>query len=285
MLAAGAAIIVLVVAALVALPALVDTPRVQALIATSASHALGRPVTFASVSVKVFPLPAVDLHRLQVAEDPQFGTAPFLKLDTGEVRIKLRPLLTGRLELGDVVLTKPTISVIQDAAGRWNIASLGGPTETRTPAPRPRGGGGGAPAGASAVLGSRVRVEDGIVTYVARTTGGAISKYRLENLDLTLTGSGGMLAIKAGARVKPGDLALSLADGGITLGTGRSLLESPLRGRLTLEGKDIKDLVATAAGPSPAIGGGIKGTLTLAGTAGSRAPRATSSSPTSASPK
>ena len=271
-LAAGAAIIVLVVAALVALSSLVDTPRVQALIAAGASQALGRPVTFSSVSVKVLPLPAVELHQLQVAEDPQFGSVPFLKLDTGEVRFRLRPLLTGRLEFGDVVLTKPTISVIQDAAGRWNIASLGGPADTRTPALRPRSGGGAATAGAGAVLGSRVKLEDGIVTYVARTAGGAVSNYRLENVDLTLTGNGSQLAVKAAARVKPGDLALSLSDGSVTLGTGRSLLESQVRGRLSIEGKDIKDLVATAAGPSPVMGGGIKGTLMLAGAVGS--PRA-----------
>ena len=40
----GALVVVLALAALAAAPFLVDTPRVQALIASSASQALGRPV-------------------------------------------------------------------------------------------------------------------------------------------------------------------------------------------------------------------------------------------------
>ena len=47
------------IALIVAVPFVVDTPRVQTLIASSASQALGRPVKFASVSVVVFPRPAV----------------------------------------------------------------------------------------------------------------------------------------------------------------------------------------------------------------------------------
>ncbi len=267
------AIIVLVIAALIALPAVVDTPRVQALIANGASQALGRPVTFASVSVKVLPRPAVQLHQMQVAEDPTFGTVPFLKLDTGEVRLRLQPLLKGHLEFGTVVLTKPTITVIQDAAGRWNIATLGGSGEPKAAAPRQRaGGGGGSATGAGAILGSSVKIQDGVVTYMARSAGGVASNYRLEHVDLTLTGSPSLLAIKADARVKPGDLSLSLADGSVAISPGKTLLELPVRGQLTIEAKDIKDLVATAAGPSPVIGGGIKGKLALAGAVGS--PRA-----------
>src|SRR5437762_1098565 len=97
-----AAVLVLIVAALILVPILVDTPRVQALIATNASQALGRPVKFRSMSISVLPLPAVALHGLEIADDPQFGTEPFLKLETGKVRLKLLPLLTGRVERGDV---------------------------------------------------------------------------------------------------------------------------------------------------------------------------------------
>ena len=269
----GAAIIVLVIAALIALPALVDTPRVQALIASSASSALGRPVTFASVSVKVFPLPAVQLHNLQVAEDPQFGTAPFLKLDTGEVRLRLRPLLTGHVEFGQVVLTKPVITVIQDAGGHWNVATLGASPDGKATASRSRtGGSSGGSGGAGAVLGSSVKIDNGTVTYMARTAAGAGSNYRLEGVNITLTPSATTLGIKADAVVKPGDLKLSLKDGSVGLSGNKSLMESPLRGQLSVDAKDLKDLVAAAAGPSPALAGGIKGKLALAGAVGS--PRA-----------
>ena len=65
----GAVVVLLLVVAAIALPRLVDTPRVQAMIAGSASQAIGRPVKFESLSVALFPLPAVELHKLEVAED------------------------------------------------------------------------------------------------------------------------------------------------------------------------------------------------------------------------
>src|SRR5438477_423598 len=131
-----AAVLVLIVAALILVPILVDTPRVQALIATNASQALGRPVKFRSMSISVLPLPAVALHGLEIAEDPQFGTTPFVQLDTGKVRLKLGPLLTGRVELGDIELKKPVITVVQAADGRMNISTLG--TGAREPKPGER---------------------------------------------------------------------------------------------------------------------------------------------------
>src|SRR5438309_1898676 len=150
-----AALLVLVVAALILVPFLVDTPRVQALIASNASQALGRPVKFRSMSISVLPLPAVALHGLEIAEDPQFGKEPFLKLETGKVRLKLLPLLTGRVELGDVQLTKPVITVIQTADGRMNISTLGtgaGPKEPKA-GERPARGGGGTGGGGGALKG------------------------------------------------------------------------------------------------------------------------------------
>ena len=44
----GAVVVLLVVVAAIALPRLVDTPRVQAMIAASAAQAVGRPVKFES---------------------------------------------------------------------------------------------------------------------------------------------------------------------------------------------------------------------------------------------
>ena len=91
-----AAIVVLAIAAIVALPRLVDTPRVQSLIASSASQALGRPVKFQSLSAALVPYPVARLHALEIAEDPAFGGGPFLKLDTADLRLRLGPLRNPR---------------------------------------------------------------------------------------------------------------------------------------------------------------------------------------------
>ena len=271
LLGAVAALVVLVVAALIAVPFLVDTPRVQALIATNASQALGRPVKFRSMSISIFPLPAVALHGLEIAEDPQFGSEPFLRLETGKVRLKLLPLFTGRVELGDITLTKPIITVIQAPDGRMNISTLGtgGREQPKTAERTPRGGGGGA--GGAGALASRVSIDDGIVSYIARGKGGATSQYRVEDLDLTFTGGGPQLGFKSDFKVKPGDLAVKVSDGQLALNGGKPLTDAQLRGIVTLDGKDIGELAKNALGPTPAFGGALKGKLTLSGTVGAPA--------------
>jgi uncharacterized protein involved in outer membrane biogenesis len=265
----GAVVAVLLVVAAIALPRLVDTPRVQAMIAGSATQAIGRPVKFESLSVRLFPLPAVELHKLEVAEDPQFGTSPFLTLETGRVYLRLRPLFSGRVEFGDITLERPRIALIQHADGHLNVASLAPASESRTVS-RPGRSGGGAGGAAAAVV-SQVKIVGGAVTYVALGKGTAPAPYRIESLDLTLTSQASQLNVKGTLRVNPGDLLVRLTDGVVALNGARAPLEAPVRGRVGIEGKDIEPLVA-AAGPTPAIAGPIKGDLTLGGTLG--APRA-----------
>jgi hypothetical protein len=260
-------LVLLTVGAMAALPYLVDTPRIQAYIATSATQALGRPVRFSSVSLRVLPLPAVELHGLEVAEDPQFGTAPFLKLDVGYVRLRVLPLLTGRVELGIIVLRKPTVTIIRAPDGRLNISTLGGSAEEPRPAPRPGRPTGGA-AAASPLAVSSVRLDGGTVVYVAQGTGEGASQYRLSDVVLTLTGGNSEIAFKGHARLQPGDVHLVLNEGVVALVGAKPLTEASLRGKVAFDGKDVGPLATAVAGPHPALGGAIKGTLTLGGTVG-----------------
>ncbi len=261
-----AVLVILVVVAAAALPRLVDTPRIQSYIASSATQALGRPVRFSSVSIRVLPLPAVELHDLEVAEDPKFGTEPFLKLDVGRVRLRLLPLLTGRVELGDILLRKPVVTLIQGADGRLNIASLGATTESpRAPPPRPGRSGGGAAAASPAAV-ARVVVDGGTVVYLARGKGEAASQYRLTDADVTLIGSGTQITFKGTTRLQPGDVRLTLSDGVVALVNGKPLSEASLRGKVAIDGKDVGPLAAASIGPEPGLGGGLKGALVLGGT-------------------
>jgi hypothetical protein len=265
-----AVIVALTIIAAVALPRLIDTPRVQAMIASSAAQALGRPVKFESLSVALFPLPSIELHKLEVAEDPQFGTTPFLTLETGRIYLKLRPLLTGRVEFGDITLVRPRIALIQNVEGRLNVTNLAPPSESKT-APRPGRPSGGATGGAAAAIVSRVKIDKGVITYVARGKGPAQTPYRVEDMDVTVTGQGTQLAFKGAFVVRPGDLTVKLADGIVAVNGAKTLLEAPVRAKVGIEGKDIEKLVAAAAGPTPTIAGPIKGDFALGGTLG--APR------------
>jgi AsmA family/AsmA-like C-terminal region len=263
---AVAVVVLLVAVAAVALPRLIDTPRVQAMIAGSAAQAVGRPVKFASLSVGLFPLPSIELHKLEVAEDPQFGTTPFLTLETGRIYLKLRPLLTGRVEFGDIILQRPRIALIQNAEGRLNVASLAPPAESKTAA-RPGRPSGGATGGAAAAVVSRVKIDKGVITYVAHGKGPAETPYRVEDLDVTVVGQGTQLAFKGAFVVRPGDLTVKLADGMVAMNGAKTLVEASVRASIAIEAKDIEKLAA-AAGPTPTIAGPIKGDFSLGGTLG-----------------
>jgi len=262
------AVAVLALAALVAIPFLVDTPRMQTLIASGASQALGRPVRFASISVAVFPWPAVELYALEIGEDPQFGTAPFLKLDTGRLALRVRPLLAGRVEFGALTLTRPGITIIRNPDGQLNIASLGA-GDLRAGARAGRGGAAGAGTGGTgaAALAQSVRIEKGTVTYVARGGAGALTRYRAEDVDLTLT-AGAALRFDGGARLQPGDLTVRIAEGRLATNGARSLAEAPLSALVSVEGKDVGALVALGAGAATSVSGAVDARLTVGGTLG-----------------
>ena len=266
-----AAIVVLTIAAIVALPRLVDTSRVQALIASSASQALGRPVKFQSLSLSVVPYPAARLHTLEIAEDPAFGGGPFLKLDTADLRLKLWPLLRGHVEFATLVLKEPTIAVIRAPDGRWNFTSLGTARETAGVSRAPRAGSG-TPA-APATLVSRVVIDKGLVTYEARGPHGGRARHRLENVGLTLSSSPGALSFAGAVRVMPGDLAVKISDGALGLSGARAVADASIRAQIVLDGKDVRPIIASALGPEPAIAGGLTGRLNVGGTVGR--PRAT----------
>jgi len=266
--AAIAALLVLGVAAALALPYIVDSPRVQTLISHSASQALGRPVRFAALSVRVLPLPAVWLKDLEVAEDPRFGSKPFLTIESSSLRLRLLPLLRGRVEFGELALERPQVALIQDRAGQLNVATLGTPSGP-APAVHPGSGRAGSGGGATPVV-SRIRIVDGALSYTSGV-GAAATAYRLDGLNLRFRGIGSASAVEFNGqgRLFPGELALTIADGRLAVGAGRSPMETPLRARVAFEGRNMTGLPGLAGRTSPQLGGSLRGTFTVSGTLGS----------------
>ena len=260
-LIAAGALVLLLASALVALPWLVDVPRVQAYIAGAASQALGRPVRFASLSVTALPTPSVRLKGLQVAEDPKFGTQPFLVVDEGRFRIRLRPLLSGRVELTDLTLEKPRVEIIDDGTGRLNVASLSPTAAPGRPAPRPPAVA--VPAGAAAATISQVRFKDGVAHVVRR--GAQALDLRLEDINLVVRPSGETFTLEGTARLEPGGLTLGLSQATVQLPPGRALGDAPLRATVDVKGADVAPLVGAFAA-TPALRGPVQGRLRVTGT-------------------
>jgi AsmA protein len=265
-LIAAGVLLVLVIGALAAVPFLINTPLIQAHVAAAASHALGRPVTFASFSVSVFPLPSVRLRELQVAEDPRFGPAPFLTVEEGRVGLRLLPLLSGRVELTSLKLAKPQIELVADR-GRWNIANLGAAPAGARGAAR---AGGGAPGGAAGtVLISRVEIDKGVIRY--HRVGVKGSEFRLEDVNLTVSGIGlgESVQLKGEAVGNPGAVRIKISDATVPLAANRSANDAPVKATLDLDAKDVGGVIGAFGGAvlsSPALEGSAKGKLQVGGT-------------------
>lgn len=253
-----AVVVLLAVGTLALLPRLLDTAAFRAHVTQAAGQVVGRPVKFASLSVSLLPLPNVTLRDLEVADDPRFGTTPVLRVGEVEVRVRLRPLLSLRIELASITLDKAHVELVEEG-GRWNVATLAGAALPAKTAPRAVPGIPGATA-AAGVMVSRINLTNAAV-HVKRL-GDKHGAVRIQDINATLTGIGGAdIDIRGEALVEPG--ALKLRDLRMTVGMRSADL--PIKASLELEGADIKPLARAFFAASPEVSGPVKGKLQVSG--------------------
>lgn len=135
---------VLLLAAFV--PPLINVNRFKGRITEAISHALGRPTTAGSVTLRLLPQPGFDLQNLVVQDDLAFGAEPLLRADEVTARLRLASLWRARLEVASLSLKNPSLNLARNAQGEWNIEALlaratqtpAAPTAQRRPEARPR---------------------------------------------------------------------------------------------------------------------------------------------------
>ena len=120
-----AVIVVLLIAAILIVPHLIDVNQYHAQIQSQLEKRLGRQVTLGNMGLRLFP-PAFDVENTTIAEDPHFATnRPFATADKLAVSVKFWPLLRKQLEVNSLELVHPHIELVRNAQGVWNFATLG----------------------------------------------------------------------------------------------------------------------------------------------------------------
>ncbi|HXA85402.1 MAG TPA: AsmA family protein [Candidatus Dormibacteraeota bacterium] len=120
-----AVIVVLLVAAALIVPHLIDVNQYHGQIQSQLEKRLGRQVTLGKMGLRLFP-PAFDVENTTIAEDPQFASGrPFATADKLAVSVKFWPLLRKQLEVNSLELVHPHIELVRNAQGVWNFATLG----------------------------------------------------------------------------------------------------------------------------------------------------------------
>jgi AsmA protein len=133
-----AAIIVAVfVVILIVLPFLINVNSFRPQIESQASSALGRQVTLGNLNLSIFS-GSVEAKNVAIADDPAFSKSPFITAQSLKIGVELMPLIFSKqLNVTDIILEQPQISLLKAANGTWNYSSLGGASAKKTEAPKP----------------------------------------------------------------------------------------------------------------------------------------------------
>jgi AsmA protein len=118
------ALFVLLVLVAVFLPPYLNVNRFQRRIATNIGASLGRPVHLDRVSLTLLPLPGFTLEKFVVDEDPAFGYEPILRADEVRATVRISSLWSRRVEFSRISLTDPSVNLVRNPDGRWNLESI-----------------------------------------------------------------------------------------------------------------------------------------------------------------
>lgn len=93
-------------------------------IQTKLEQQLNRKVGLGNMSLGLFPL-RFKVADLSIADDPKFSNSAFIQTQQLSVSVKLLPLLSKSVEVDSLSLERPSVQLIKNAQGVWNLASLG----------------------------------------------------------------------------------------------------------------------------------------------------------------
>lgn len=199
---------------------LVRTHRVRGYLIAHLESAFGRPVEAGRFSMQILPIPELDVEAVTIGEDPAFGHEYFLRAEHMTASFRWLGLLRRHFEFGTMALTRPSLILVRDAGGRWNLEGWLPPART-------------ASSGASSFLPAQSLSE---------------STYHLQKIDI----DDGRINFKIGDEKRP--FAFTSVSGSIEqVSAGRwqlRLQATPWRSGVALQSTGILQVVGDVAGTS-----------------------------------
>jgi AsmA family len=127
-------------------PPLLNVNRLKRRIAASISASLGRPVQLDGVTMHLLPVPGFTLQNFVVSEDPAFGAEPIIRANVVDVTLRPSSLWRRHVEFSSMTFETPSLNLVRNGAGVWNVQSLlmhaasvsTAPTAQRKAGPEPR---------------------------------------------------------------------------------------------------------------------------------------------------
>lgn len=180
-------LVVLLVGSVLALPFLIDLNKYQDQYKPLIEDALNRKVQLENIRLTIWPRIGARVAGFAVLDDPSFGSAPVASLSSLDVGVKLIPLLSGKVEVEDITLHQPVMTVIKNKNGVLNVSTIGRKgvavpeKPSRAPIPSAEG-----PLKILALLAvDRVSVDGGKLTYRDLSAANP-TEYVLQDMELLL---------------------------------------------------------------------------------------------------
>jgi hypothetical protein len=118
---AGLAVVLTVVALQVIVSFLSRTHRVHTYLVAHLERAFGRPVEVGSFYARIFPNLQLYADAVTVGEDPSFGYEYFLRAEHLRAGLRWSGLLRGHFEFGTLSFSRPSLILVRNFQGRWNL--------------------------------------------------------------------------------------------------------------------------------------------------------------------
>ena len=196
-----AIVVAVLLVILIAIPFLINVNSFRPRIEAEASQALGRPVKVGNLSLSILS-GSVSADNISIAEDPAFGTNPFVTAKSLKVGVEVMPLITSKeLRVTDITLEKPEITLLKTAAGKWNFSSLGG---NATKASKPADSGSSTPGNLSV---GKLSVTDGKLIVGTANSKAKAHVYDDVNITVTNFSSTSQFPFKLSAKLPAGGTA------------------------------------------------------------------------------
>jgi len=116
-----AAVVVFLLLAQMVLPYVMQTRRMRTYLLAHLERSFGRPVQAEGFSMQILPFPRVDVEGVSIDENPSFGHEYFLRADRLTASVRWLGLLRGHFDFGTISLSRPSLILVRNEQGRWNL--------------------------------------------------------------------------------------------------------------------------------------------------------------------
>jgi AsmA protein len=132
LLIVGSAVVALLLIVVLGLSVFLDANQFRPTLEAEMTNALGRKVVLGNVRLSLLS-GSISVEDVSIADDPAFGSAPFLTAKAVKVGVAFVPLVFSKsLRVQSFTLEEPRIVLLRSSTGPWNFSTLGTSSPARS---------------------------------------------------------------------------------------------------------------------------------------------------------